>query len=440
MTRQPVHYSIARIDIIEFERLCTQKIADSRIRTDYFNRCQQALQLLLDKGASDAEYAPNLLPYRYRDGEKFSSLLAEADMPSFGHVEGFRPTILIDTSGAVGEALPFIRSALKRMLYSFLVAKSKFNFVRFSPQGKPVVWADGMVPPTTQVLREAEEFLDSLQTLRANSTTNLLDGIKLAMADHEADSIFVLTPGLSRRTTLVHALRSVRESNVRSLPLHIIGVQCEARAELDLRKLAEDNQGSFRHKRFGVSSVQDAAQIVRDADRGDERLTIAAQMSITQIMIDEQERHTVDWLEEAKCANRLLFSSATQQAVPSAEQVQDAYQRSMHNYEKRVYGQSKSGLREACESDTPRKGYPPAAIGFLGAGAERKRVAEKARQRAGSHHASLTDMLRRPSATNPWDCPGDATRSLKPCGPTPGPRPPRTRPSSASRARTQRQL
>jgi hypothetical protein len=466
VAREPVRYSIARIDIIEFERLCTQKIAETRSRVDYFSRCQKALQLLLEKGASDAEYAPNLLPYRYRNGEKFSGLLAEADMPSFGQVEGFRPTIVIDTAGAVGESLELIRSALKRMLYSFLVVKSKFNLLKFSPQGKPMTWANGMVPPATQVLREAEEFLDGLRPLRGNQPASLLDALKLAMSDPEADSVFVLTSGLPRRCGLPMALAALREANIRALPLHIIGVECDSRAELDLRKLAEDNHGSFRHKRFATGgSGPDMASTLSEGtdfrEKGDERLTISAQLSISEIMIDEQERHTVDWLEEQKCANRLLFSSASQQPVPSADQVYNRFLQSRLDESNQEHGRGKSGLQELFDSaaglsnlqtSNPKTvphaavppGYPPAvATAFLGPGAERRRVAErmeKSQQRAISQPRSLVESLRRPSVVNPWDCPGDPAHASKLFerqrlgGGGPLPRSVGMRPTSASRA------
>lgn len=444
---QPIHYSIARIDVVEFERLCGMKIQETRGRADHFRRCQQALKSLVDKGAAGSEYTANMLPYRYRDGEEFSDLLSEADMPTFGQVEGHRPTIVIDNSGATGESLVFIRSALKRLLYSFFVAKSKFNLLKFSPNGKPVAWANGMVPPTAQVLREAEEFLDGIRPVKLNHTANLLEGVQLAMAHPEADAVYVLTSGLPRRCGLEAALRALRSMNIRDLPLHVVGVECEPKAELELRRLAEDNHGSFRHKRFtpgqntfasslGNSGKPEVTQMLSGANSNeDARLTISGQQTILEIMLEEQEMHTVDWLEEQKCANRLLFSTQSQQPVPDAAQARGLYQRAVLHQEKRQTRDSPSHLQDLVEAHMCRTQplaplSPAAAAGYLGPGAERRRVAQA---RANSQPHAYADSTRRPSTVNPWDRPGGVIRASQQIGKgTRGPMQPRSgRPSSA---------
>jgi len=455
-----IHYSIARIDIVEFERLCGQKIQETRGRADHFRRCQQALGSLVDKGASGSEYAANMLPYSYRAGGDFSDLLSEADMPTFGQVEGHRPTIVIDNSGATGESLVFIRSALKRLLYSFFVAKSRFNLLKFSPNGKPTAWANGMVPPTAQVLREAEEFLDGIRPVKHNHSANLLEGVQLALAHPEADAVYVLTSGLPRRCSLETALRSLRSMNIRDLPLHIVGVECEPKAELELRRLAEDNHGSFRHKRFtvgqntfasslGSSGSVDIKQSVGSNDNDDARLTISGQQTILEIMVDEQEMHTVDWLEEQKCANRLLFTTQSQQAVPDAAEARGIYQRAVLSDQKRQSRDSDSHLQQLVDAHigrpSPLAPLAPVAAAGYGAGAERRRAAA----RASSQPRAAADGIRRPSVVNPWDRPGAVIKTSQmvgkgsrgigplPPGHPPGtgrPRSARQRPASASRA------
>lgn len=451
---QSIHYSIARIDVMEFERLCAQKIQEMRSRADHFRRCQQALQSLLSRGASGSEYASNLLPYSYRSGEEFSDLLSETDLPTFGQVEGFRPTIVIDNSGAVGETLVFIRSAMKRMLYSFLVAKSKFNLLKFSPQGNPVAWANGMVPPTAQVLREAEEFLESVKPIRQKHSANLLEGVQMALAHPEADVVYVLTSGLPKRCSLEAAIRSVRSMNVRDLPLHIVGIECDPKAELDLRRLAEDNHGSFRHKRFGpaqgsfgASGNMEITASLGSHDTDDARLTISGQLSILEIMLDEQERHTVDWLEEQKCANRLLLTTASQQAVSDVDQSRGLYQRAAIRDIRKQMDDSQSRLQELVDvhiARVPSPYSPAAAATYLGGpGAERKRVAAKAEQRAASlpRAVGAGESIRRPSVVNPWDRPGAVIKTSQLTGKNsrgagpPRHRSARSRPSSARGAR-----
>lgn len=450
---QSIYYSIARIDVVEFERLCASKIQEYRSRADHFQRCKQALQALLEKGTPGTEYAANMLPYRYRSGGEVTDLLSETDMPTFGQVEGFRPTIVIDNSGAVGESLVFIRTALKRILYSFLVAKSKFNLVKFSAQGKPIAWANGMVPPTAQVLREAEEFLDGITPVRRSHSANLLEGIQLAMAHPEADTVYVLSSGLPRRYSLDVALRSLRSMNIRDLPLHILGVECEPKAELELRRIADDNHGSFRQKRFGPgfdpSSSSGLSDVASAAASGqaDTRLTISGQLSILDIMLEEQEIATVDWLEEQKCANRLLLTTQSQQPVPDAEQARAMYQRSALGDVKRQMRESESRLQELVDAQVSRApGCPAVAAGYLGAGTERRRVASRSSQRGSSQPPAGANHIRRPSVVNPWDRPGstikaselkEASKKLRGNGALPPrigrPLSARARPSSAGR-------
>jgi len=467
---QPIHYSIARIDIMEFERLCSNKIQETRNRGDYFKRCQQALRAMLEKGVSPTQYAQNMLPYRYRTGEEFTDLISEADTPTFGQVEGFRPTIVIDNSGAVGETLTFVRTALKRLLYSYLVAKSKFNLVKFSPQGNPVAWANGMVPPTAQVLREAEEWLDGIRPVKHNHSANLLEGIQLAMAHPEADAVYVLTSRLPRRMNLDGAVRSLRSMNIRDLPLHVLGIECEPKAELELRRLAEDNHGSFRAKRFlqgrggdsfgstlSSSCGLDVTNSVGPRDDDDSHLTISGQLSILEIMLEEQEIATVDWLEEQKCANRLLLTTAFQQPVPDAEQARTMYQRAALSEFKRRNGNSDAHLQELVEAHIGRGpgcakaapsefALPPpvGSAGYGGPGKERQRVAARASDRAASQpRESTPNSCRRPSMANPWDRPGATIKVSQLSRKGPGPLPPRagrppsargSRPASAARA------
>jgi hypothetical protein len=413
---------------------------------------------MLDQGASDSQYAPNLLPYRYRDGEEFSDLLSETDLPTFGQVEGFRPTILIDNSGMVGENLVFLKTAMKRILYSFLVAKSKFNLLKFSPQGNPVAWANGMVPPTAQVLREAEEFLDSLQPVRPNHSSKLLEGVQMALAHPEADVVYVLTSGLPRRCSLDIAVRTLRSMNIKDLPLHIVGIQCDPKAELELRRLAEDNQGSFRHKRFdrsssSVAGVDSAALATLCNDSDDTHLTISGQLSILEIMLDEEERHTVDWLEEQKCANRLLLTTMSQTAVPTADQAHATYQRHAIQEVRKQMGNSQSRLQELVEAHVANASthYSTHASLLPLPGSERSRVAARAERRSASlprgGGAAAAEAIRRPSVVNPWDRPGAVIKTSQMAGHTfPGaPRPGRptsarrrpgsARPGSASRRR-----
>jgi len=393
LAMHPVHYSIARIDVIEFERLCGRKVQEARKRLDYFLRCSEALGSLVDRGASEAEYAPNMLPYRYRADEEFGGLLEEADSCAFGQLEGFRPVIVVDTSGAVGDALPFIRSALKRILYSFIVAKSKFNMIKFSSQGRPVAFEGTMVPPTAQKLREAEEWLDAAKPCRQGcGGQEFIDGMQMAMDMYEADTVYVLTAGFPRRADADHVLREVASRNVKQLPVHVIGIDCDTRAELDLRRLADENQGRFRQKRFDGGLCLGEQGFRRSAGgmpHDDARLTIGGQLCILEIMASEQDAQTADWLDEQRCANRLLLTTATQQPVPTERREARANLAPL--------GQPR--LQELLEHLPRRRG-----------GQQPAQRANSLSRRASGKLSQTAAELRRPSISNPWDRPSGVVK------------------------------
>lgn len=255
--------------------------------------------------------------------KQFGNLLSEVDTPVFGQVEGFRPLIIIDTSGAVAESWVYIRVALKRMLYSFIVAKSKFNLVKFTSRGT-AAWGKNMMPPTAQKLREAEEWLDAVKPSRGS--VDFLGGIQWALDVPEADAIYIITSGFPRRNIVDSISATFRKKNVRNLPIHMIGIDCDLPGELDLRRLAEENHGSFRQKRFDGSSdmadgVQHMENICQDNKNEDARLTIGGQLDILDIMVKEHKVQVKDWLDEQRCANRLLLTTATQQPVPNLGQI-----------------------------------------------------------------------------------------------------------------------
>jgi len=293
---------------MEFERLCSAYVQDLRDCLDYFERCRETLQRLLAQGAASQELAPNMLPYQFLDQDHISEILSEADSSAFGQLEGHYPIIMIDASGAVGAALGLVRQGLKRMLYSFVVAKSQFNMISFTAHGRAKSWTESMVPPVAQALREAEEWLDTLKPLR--KAPNFLDGLHLALAHPEADSVHILTSGLSRETEVGHVLKSVRSLNCKGLPLHVIGVDCEAAAELELRQMAAENNGRFRRKSFqtrGMINVKDGGVVDKTLDT---ELSIGGQLSILEVLREEQALQETAWLEEQKCAHRLLLSTA----------------------------------------------------------------------------------------------------------------------------------
>mmetsp|Transcript_101487 Transcript_101487/g.287555 ORF Transcript_101487/g.287555 Transcript_101487/m.287555 type:complete len:661 (-) Transcript_101487:93-2075(-) len=313
---EPVHFNIARIDIVEFESLTGRKVMELRHRLENFRRCRASLTEELGRsGVSSSDYKTSMLPYSYRADMHTGTLLSEVD--TIGQVEGFRPLIVIDTSGAVADSWVYIQGALKRMLYSFIVAKSKFNLVKFTSRGTAAL-ERGMVPPTAQKLREAEEWLDAV--VPAQGSVDFAGGIRWALGVPEADAVYLVTSGFRNRKGLDAVATAMREGNSRKLPVHVIGIDCGWQAELELRRLAEDHHGSFRQKRFDDHAGDAAAgaqqlAMVRGSNE-DTRLTVGGQVDIFDIMIREHEVQVRAWLEEQRCANRVLLTTATQKPLP----------------------------------------------------------------------------------------------------------------------------
>jgi len=393
----PLHYSVARVDIIEFERLARRKVQECRMRLDFFRRCLEALNSLLDRGAVREAYVPNMLPYSYRQDEEFGSLLEEVDEGTFGQAEGFRPVIVLDTSGPLGQHLVFVKAAIKRLMYSFIVAKSRFNIITFNSSGKAVSWEDHLVPPVAQKLKEAESFIDMAQPC---FQTDLLEAMRWAVQSCDADMVYLLTSGFCKKTDVEYCRADIRSRNLRQLPIHVIGVQCEVRAEVDLRRLAEENRGSFRHKSFrSKTSISKCfAQLLSSRrtstpkqalGKAAQCLSVGGQIDILEVLVKEQEVQITNWLEEQKCSNRILLSTTSQHPVPDARQARYAAGQLVVNQLCRA---APPPLRELLQGRRPRS-----RTSCFGCSPRTEKWASD-------------DGARRPAVQNPWDRPSGVVK------------------------------
>merc|ERR1719353_1706787 len=274
----PVQYSVARVDIAEFENLARKQVQQARLQMEYLEKCRIGL-------------------------------------------ENFRPVILVDTANIHGEQLLYVQAALKRLLYGFLAGKSLFNFVYFPKEARGLArpWATGMVPPAASSLREAEEFLETLEPAHR---VNLLDGIKTALS-LECDAIYLLSSGYDRRYDPNFLLQAVRSLNLREVSIFTIGIDVNTdQDEVFLRRLAESNHGDYKAKALVQQATASlgCSQGMRKPAVSHPRttkMTIGGQAKIVDVIFEEHKRHEALWLEEQKCANRLLLASASQGAVPT---------------------------------------------------------------------------------------------------------------------------
>merc|ERR1719316_525924 len=287
---------------------------------EYLEKCRIGLEGLRKKGHAPTEVCKTLLPFKWRDTQEHEALLQEALGHSFNSVENFRPVILLDTANIHGEQLQYVQAALKRLLYGFVAGKSLFNFVHFPKEARGLAstWATGMVPPAASSLREAEEFLEAVEPAHR---VNLLDGIKTALS-LECDAIYLLSSGYDRRYDPNFLLQAVRSMNLREVSIWTIGIDVNSEQdEVFLRRLAESNHGDYKAKALVQQATANlgatAPQLRKPSSTRHAKTTIGSQAKIVEVIYEEHKRHEALWLEEQKCANRLLLASATQGAVPT---------------------------------------------------------------------------------------------------------------------------
>lgn len=326
------------MDLAEFERLAGRQVHQARIQMEHLSKTIKGLEGQLRKGHAPSERLATVLPFRWKDADEHHELLQEAVGQNFNTCETFRPVFILDTANLHGDFLTYVQAAMKRLLYGFVSGKSLFNFVHFPSEARGLArtWASAMVPPCASALREAEEFLE---TLARAKRVNLLDGIKCAL-QFECDSIYLLSSGFDPNYDPNFLLQAVRSLNLREVQINVIGIDVPSKEdEIFLRRLAETNHGDYKSKAL---QQQAAANMVGGGRRGapkpipagtnrGEKMTIGGQMKISEVIFEEHKRHESMWLEEQKCANRLLLASATQGAIPAVKDEREVRQKLLQN-------------------------------------------------------------------------------------------------------------
>lgn len=352
----PVHYNVARVDIVSFQKDVEGQIERIQQHLELLAATMRGLKALLSKGMSEGDHINVMLPYSYKTFDEVEGLMLEAERPLFASIQASRPIIVVDTSGGIGKHLTFVKAALKRTLYAHLACKQAIQLIKFSPaQGSARAWAQAMVPPTEQALQAAETWIDGLT---ASSTGNILDAVRLAIAHQDADAIYVLSSGDVDKTQHDGILTGVRALNVREIAIHTLGIESQPRGELLLRNIAESNHGDFVLKsfEFGKENQQSTVcsadvkwtswrtQLINDKSKQmsenfkKQRLSIGGQIKIIDVMIREEARKEGSWKEEWKCAQRLLLASETQGAMPDKDQVRELERKTTRSLSVRVGG------------------------------------------------------------------------------------------------------
>ncbi len=135
----------------------------------------------------------------------------------------------------------------KRELRGVLGAMAKgvkFNIIQFS--GIPTAWQGELIGMDEDVLEAARKYVDSLGP---GGTTNVYDSLLLAMEDPTVDTVYFLSDGAPTAGTYQDTksiLEKIAAANeIRKVKIHTIGFKLEPAAKDLMKKLAEENHGSF---------------------------------------------------------------------------------------------------------------------------------------------------------------------------------------------------
>ncbi|MFQ5654201.1 MAG: HEAT repeat domain-containing protein [Planctomycetota bacterium] len=122
-----------------------------------------------------------------------------------------------------------------------------FNLITFS--GAFTLWKPHLVEMTEGIREEAVAFTRSLSP---GGMTNVYDTLKAALKDPQVNTIYFLSDGSPTMGTFTDTetiLEKVAEANqLRKVKIHTIGFHLDPQAEELMRRLAEENFGSFVKK------------------------------------------------------------------------------------------------------------------------------------------------------------------------------------------------
>jgi len=321
----PVHYNIAKHDLLIFQRKAEAHIEKARQHLDLFGQTLRGLKALLTKGMSESDHISVMLPHSYQAFDEVEGMMHEVERPLFPKLDGQNPIIILDTSGAVGRHLTFVKAAMKRALHAHMAGKVTFQMIRFAPAtGEPRMWQQGLVPVSDESLIAAEEWIDSLTPA---TSARLVNAVRYATAHQDADVIYLLSSGEMDSSQHDAVLTGIRGVNVCEVPINTVGVDAEPLGELLLRNISESNHGDFLLKRFddpatgGAYCKEDArwtswrTNLVNEKNKQlsdsfkKQKMSIGSQVKIIEVMQREEKQKEVAWCEEWKCIQRLFLSS-----------------------------------------------------------------------------------------------------------------------------------
>ncbi|CAE7770366.1 VWA3B, partial [Symbiodinium sp. CCMP2592] len=250
-TTMPVHYNLPKAQIVLFMRQAETHIEELEQHQEYLRASLRALRALLSTaagGLSENDFVNVLLPMNYHAFTEAEGSMLEAEKPLLRLSSGKNTVIIIDTSGAVAEHLPYVKAAIKRTLHAHMCGKETFQLIRFTKTGEPRLWAQDMMAPTETAFECAETWIDRLESADSG---NVAQAVRCALAFKSCDEIHIISSGTCfRPVEHDHLLSSLRYLNKREVAIHTSGVDPNPHSERLLRNIAESNHGDFTLKFF----------------------------------------------------------------------------------------------------------------------------------------------------------------------------------------------
>nr|XP_048286275.1 von Willebrand factor A domain-containing protein 3B isoform X2 [Myodes glareolus] len=173
----------------------------------------------------------------------------------FGKVCGDCIYILIDTSHSMTSKLDLVKDKIIRLIWEQLRYKRKFNFVAFD--GQATAWREKLAEINEDHLEQAESWI---RNIKVGSSTNTLNALKIAFADKETETIYLLTDG---RPDQPPEMVMDHVKLFQNIPIYAISFNYNDEVANEfLKELASVTGGEFRAYNFGCKDLilQDVQQ------------------------------------------------------------------------------------------------------------------------------------------------------------------------------------
>uniref|UniRef100_F6ZXB8 VWFA domain-containing protein n=3 Tax=Ciona intestinalis TaxID=7719 RepID=F6ZXB8_CIOIN len=169
----------------------------------------------------------------------------------FGSILESNVVILIDVSGSMSYNMDELKKEITSLIWEQLNGnKTAFNIVAFS--NTSTKWQDSITESNQSACHDAVQWVSAL-TAHGGSAT--LKAIQVALADEEAEAIYLLTDG-KPDSSIKLTLSEASNLNKKNIPIHTISFNCDNREANDFLKSLSSNSGGRFHRCHGEADAQ----------------------------------------------------------------------------------------------------------------------------------------------------------------------------------------